>query len=116
MYAKGICSILFTDHGTEPEHRIKSLCVSLHPPPNFLDQNSIIDPSDIKIHKEKFLHELEIYQLRVEEKKAWQNKRISRSYVEFWMECAKFYVTAMESWALCGDSEKYDEAVHNAQA
>ena len=86
------------------------------PPPNFLDQNSIIDPSDIKIHKEKFLHELEIYQLRVEENKAWQNKRISRSYVEFWMECAKFYVTAMESWALCGDREKYYEAVHNAQA
>ena len=86
------------------------------PPPHFFHQNSTIDLSGTKIHKERFLHELEIDRLRVEKNEPWQNKRISRSYVEFWMECAKFYITAMVSWASYGEHEKYYEASHIAQA
>ena len=84
--------------------------------PNFFNQNSLIDLSRIKIHKETLLHALEIDRLRVAKNEPWQNKRISRSYVEFWMECATFYITAMASWASCGDHEKYHEASHNARA
>ena len=32
------------------------------------------------------------------------------------MEFATFCITAIESWALCGDREKYYEAVHNSLA